>query len=183
MAGTLTVQNLQGPSSGANANKIIVPAGQELAAAGHVVQVSHSTSSTQIIYGTGSTSWITAATGNFTPKFASSRVYVDVTLQYGNRTTGELQFDHRLLRGTTAVTENLNTTATGTYDVVRFPAYTSASAGHHFTTFQMVDDPATTTAITYNFQIARPATSYPDIHINFAGGRAKTMIKFMEIAQ
>ena len=28
MAGTLTVQNLQGPSSGANANKIIVPSGQ-----------------------------------------------------------------------------------------------------------------------------------------------------------
>ena len=30
MAGTLTVQNLQGPSSGANANKIIVPSGQTL---------------------------------------------------------------------------------------------------------------------------------------------------------
>lgn len=45
MAGTLTVQNLQGPSSGANANKIIVPSGQTLDAsagfvppAGHVVQ-------------------------------------------------------------------------------------------------------------------------------------------------
>jgi hypothetical protein len=30
MAGTLTVQNLQGPSSGANANKIIVPSGQTI---------------------------------------------------------------------------------------------------------------------------------------------------------
>jgi hypothetical protein len=34
MAGTLTVQNLQGPSSGANANKIIVPSGQTLDASG-----------------------------------------------------------------------------------------------------------------------------------------------------
>ena len=34
MAGTLTVQNLQGPSSGANANKIIVPSGQTLEVAG-----------------------------------------------------------------------------------------------------------------------------------------------------
>lgn len=34
MAGTLTVQNLQGPSSGANANKIIVPSGQTIDASG-----------------------------------------------------------------------------------------------------------------------------------------------------
>jgi len=38
MAGTLTVQNLQGPSSGANANKIIIPSGQTLYAPGHVIQ-------------------------------------------------------------------------------------------------------------------------------------------------
>ena len=38
MAGTLTVQNLQGPSSGANANKIIVPSGQTIdASAGTLV--------------------------------------------------------------------------------------------------------------------------------------------------
>ena len=30
MAGTLTVQNIQGPASGANANKIIIPSGQTL---------------------------------------------------------------------------------------------------------------------------------------------------------
>jgi len=47
MAGTLTVPNLQGPTSGANANKIIIPSGQTLDAsggtlvpsAGQVVQV------------------------------------------------------------------------------------------------------------------------------------------------
>lgn len=33
MAGTLTVQTLQGPSSGANANKVIIPAGQTLSVA------------------------------------------------------------------------------------------------------------------------------------------------------
>ena len=37
MAGTLTVQNIQGPASGANANKIIIPSGQTLdASAGGV---------------------------------------------------------------------------------------------------------------------------------------------------
>jgi len=34
MAGTLTVQNLQGPSTGANANKVIIPSGQTLEVAG-----------------------------------------------------------------------------------------------------------------------------------------------------
>jgi len=38
MSGTLTVQNIQGPSSGANANKIIIPSGQTFdASAGTVV--------------------------------------------------------------------------------------------------------------------------------------------------
>ena len=152
--------------------------------AGHLVQVGHATSDTQIIYGSGSTSWITAVTGSFTPKFATSKIYVDVTLHYGNRDSGELQFDHRLLRGSTAVTENLNTNGLRIFDVIRFPDPGSPQAnGHYFTTFQMVDDPNTTSAITYNFQIARPTTSYPDIYINFAGGRAKSMIRFMEIAQ
>lgn len=153
-------------------------------AAGHVVQTAHTTSSTQIIYSSGVTSWATVVTGTFTPKFATSRIYVDVNLQYGNRNNGELQFDHRLLRGTTAVTENLNTTASRSFDVLRFPTPPSPLYnGHYFTTFQMVDDPATTSAITYNFQIARPNAGYPDIYINFAGGRAKNMIKFTEIAQ
>jgi hypothetical protein len=34
MVGTLTVQNLQGPTSGANANKVIIPSGQTLDASG-----------------------------------------------------------------------------------------------------------------------------------------------------
>lgn len=34
MAGTLTVQNIEGPSSGSDANKVIIPAGQTLDASG-----------------------------------------------------------------------------------------------------------------------------------------------------
>lgn len=39
MASELIVQTIQGPSSGANANKVIIPSGHTLTAAGHVVQV------------------------------------------------------------------------------------------------------------------------------------------------
>jgi len=38
---TLHVENLKGPTSGANANTIIVPSGQSFSAPGHVVQVGH----------------------------------------------------------------------------------------------------------------------------------------------
>ena len=36
---TLHVENLKGPTSGTNANKITIPTGQTLSAAGHVIQV------------------------------------------------------------------------------------------------------------------------------------------------
>ena len=43
MAGTLTVQNIEGPSSGANANKIIIPSGQTLIpSSGGIIQVQKS---------------------------------------------------------------------------------------------------------------------------------------------
>jgi len=89
MAGTLTVQNLQGPTSGANANKVIIPSGQTLDAsegftppAGSVVQV--------VTVQDGSNSNITVANAwvhviccgiSITPKKANSRLVY--TTQYG----------------------------------------------------------------------------------------------------
>jgi hypothetical protein len=81
MAGTLTVQNLQGPSSGANANKIIVPSGQTLDAsagmlvpsAGQVVQTvtNTSTASTNVT----SSTWVALNETeiSITPKMAGSK--------------------------------------------------------------------------------------------------------------
>ena len=40
MASELIVQNLKGPASGSNANKVIVPSGHSLLAVGHVVKTS-----------------------------------------------------------------------------------------------------------------------------------------------
>ena len=38
MAGTLTVQNIEGPSSGSDANTVIIPSGQKLIAPNHILQ-------------------------------------------------------------------------------------------------------------------------------------------------
>ena len=82
MSGTLVVQNLQGPASGANANKIIVPAGQVLdasagfvAPAGSVIQVvSFETAS---ITNTSSTSFVASLiTVSITPSSATSKILV-----------------------------------------------------------------------------------------------------------
>ena len=85
MSGTLIVQNLQGPASGANANKIIVPAGQVLdASAGtftpsvdQIVQVKTGTTASQI--DTASTSYVVANLSvTITPKYANSLILLSV---------------------------------------------------------------------------------------------------------
>ena len=63
MASELTVQTLKGPTSGANANKIIVPSGHTLAAAGHVVQVVSQEFTNQISTNIGSS---TGQAGSYT---------------------------------------------------------------------------------------------------------------------
>ncbi len=81
--GTLTVQNLQGPTSGANANKVIIPSGQTLdasngftAPAGHVIQMQNAGISGNAST-TSSTSFVdTGLSVNITPKFATSKIFV-----------------------------------------------------------------------------------------------------------
>ena len=82
MAGTLTVQNLQGPSSGANANKIIVPAGQTfIPSSGQVVQTvtNTSTANTNI---TSSSTWVALNETeiSITPKMAGSKFIYTVSI-------------------------------------------------------------------------------------------------------
>jgi hypothetical protein len=83
MAGTLTVQNLQGPTTGANANKVILPAGHTLdtssgtlvPSAGAVVQVeSVQDSATSATSSAGAA--LTGATINFVPKFSTSKLLI-----------------------------------------------------------------------------------------------------------
>jgi len=101
MAGTLTVQNLQGPSSGANANKIIVPSGQTLDAsagfvppAGSVVQVVREYSASGGHIATSSTSLAASGlTATITPKYSDSLILVDFTtaMAYVSSTAGHIR--------------------------------------------------------------------------------------------
>ena len=95
---TLFVENLKGPTTGDNANKVIIPTGQTLQIddgidyssmpAGTVIQqVSYSSSATTT---TTSTSFVTTNTGvNITPRFSNSNMLIMFSgTAYSSSTSG-----------------------------------------------------------------------------------------------
>jgi len=98
MAGTLTVQNLQGPTSGANANKIIVPSSHELYAAGHVVQVVQGTLGTTASGATGTganTFYDSGLEASITLNSLNSKVLVNYAV---HASTSSYQVKSRIIR-------------------------------------------------------------------------------------
>ena len=89
MASELTVQTLRGPTTGADANKVIIPSGQTLdasnglvAPAGHVIQTVKSK-----WYGnqdTNNTSFVSVDDSlvNITPKYANSQLLIRYSIHY-----------------------------------------------------------------------------------------------------
>jgi hypothetical protein len=185
MASELIVQTLKGPTTGANANKVIIPSGQTLdidawtPPSGTLVQQEH------LVYGTDTTisqesGWVTVLTTSFTPKFPNSKIYIEIDLAHGNRSSGEHQFGHRIFSSnSSSYTHALTSNNSDLYDVFRDPVgncnYHTRYLGFEQLAMESV------TAITYSFQIAQPSPSYPDIRINFAG-RAKSVMTIKEIA-
>jgi len=88
MAGTLTVQNLQGPASGANANKIIISSGQTLDAsagvltpsAGAVIQHVSNDIVTATSTASSSTTYVNYMSVAITPKFSNSVLFMGFNL-------------------------------------------------------------------------------------------------------
>ena len=114
MAGTLTVQNLQGPSSGANANKIIVPSGQTLDAsngftppAGHIVQTVSNSADHAVTFSNLTTSNTVSATNllscAITPKLANSQIMITTYMQWSTEGTGGDDWGMVLQRGSTTI--------------------------------------------------------------------------------
>ena len=92
---TLTVQTLQAPTSGANANKVIIPSGHTLdasngfvAPAGHIIQtVVGSTNSLT----TGTATFATIGSGSITPISTSSKILLILQMHVyvGSQATDE----------------------------------------------------------------------------------------------
>jgi hypothetical protein len=147
MAGTLEVQTIQGPSSGANANKVIIPSGQTLdvsggtftPSAGQIIQTVTNTATANVNIATTSET----ATGlevTITPTSSSSDILVFVYL-------GEFR-----VRGTTGSRFQLYRDSTKIADLVNEGGYSpNLNTGTIGLTLSAnyVDSPSTTSAITY----------------------------------
>ena len=153
MAGTLTVQNLQGPSSGANANKIIVPSGHTLDASSGLVPAAGQIvkrSALQYFYtaeGTTSTTFVDATGGSisFSCDYADSLVQINLVCMVGGK--GAL----RLLAGSTAVT-----TSSQKYNYYTPAGQTdwNSSSVRRMVHEVHFYEPSSTNAVTYKVQYA-----------------------------
>lgn len=184
MAGTLTVQNLQGPSSGANANKIIVPSGQTLTAPGHIIQVKRvklgelGTSSTTF---TDIPNQDSSVGLSITPSSASNDIlimfenHVYVTGASSNSwRTGNI----RLLRGGSYIFGETGDSeyGEGVYFADSTDRLMTYSMRHH------LDSPNTTSEITYKLQaLSRDGSTAVYFNRNAYGSQG--MMTLMEIAQ
>ena len=67
---TLQVENLIGPTSGSNANTVLIPSGQTLHAPGHVIQMQTATFAGNGNTTTSTSFMNTGVTVNITPQFS-----------------------------------------------------------------------------------------------------------------
>lgn len=165
MASELIVQTIQGPSSGANANKVLIPSGHTLHAAGHVVQV---VDGTLAAFATTNTSFV--ATGlyvNITPTSTSSKIHIDVIM--GGLYFYQSGYTFELRRNGTSLGSlyGYGNTAANT-------GYTRRNAAAFW-----VDTPSTTSQITYELYI-RSASGGA---VELANSASFSNIRAMEIAQ
>jgi hypothetical protein len=185
MGSIVSVDTLQGLTSG----QVTLPTGHKIkgtdvgsvVAPGTLVQRQVYSFKSQVVV--SSQSFVDVFTCSFTPKFASSRLYLNCNLHYGKRAAGEMQFPHKFLRNSSEVTNNMTYVVGGSlYDVMRFPDTTQAN-GHMHILYQAYDEPATTSLISYKFQLLKTNAGYADVYINFSGNTGGSVITIDEIAQ
>ena len=187
MASELIVQTLKGPTSGPNANKILVPSGQTLAAAGHVVQMVSTTKTDTETTSSTSFGEISGLSVSITPTSSTSKILVtfNIHLSMGVANWGGFV---RLRRDTTNIilgdTAGNRTSATTSFYMVSNTQFIN-SVGN-----QILDEPASTSTLSYNFQWKTQSSSVA-MYLNKNGSdgdsssvpRLASTVTAMEIAQ
>jgi hypothetical protein len=201
MSGTLTVQTIQGPTSGANANKVIIPAGQTLDASaggmtlpagvgGKILQVVSTTKTDTFstTAGMGSPVQITGLTATITPTSTSSKILVMYNVDFGFNGTGTTIGIALSRNGSSicigdAASVRPRVTSVGHHEGSPWNAHNSAGT--------FLDSPNTTSATTYGLKIGNNGNSALTIFVNRTGrdnnlthedGRSTSTITVMEIA-
>ena len=188
MASELTVQTIKGPTSGGNANKILVPSGQTLTAPGHVIQVVQGTLGSRQSAASSSftNSNLTVA---ITPKFSTSKILVRSTFLFSQSKSSSQNQDNMksftIFRDSTNIAPHndaflyhQNEVGGTTSD---FQEQTENAA------IEILDSPATTSAITYSLRYRSDNPTVLTIYLNGrghgSGHEGSCIITAMEIAQ
>lgn len=149
MAGTLITQNIQGPSTGANANKILIPSGQTLAAPGHVVQVVSSNLATRTGFTTSTP--FSALSKTITPTSTSSKILVSFngTFYKANTDTGSAGAARWSVYRDGSPLPDVNWAQNS--GTAQYATFTGSNANEHIQPLvgMFMDSPATTSATTY----------------------------------
>ena len=183
MASELQVTTLKGNPTGANANQIVVPAGQTLHAPGHVIQVvsSEVTSATSA----SSSTPLNIVSVNITPKSSSSKIYITASV---HASTGSGS------RAGVGLYKGSNPVVRGDAEGSRSRVYGQVQNGDTgiFSSITMtyLDSPATTSQITYSAKM-EPEGGSTQFYINRSAQDADSSSRFrgvsaitvMEIAQ
>jgi hypothetical protein len=167
MASELIVQTLKGPTTGANANKVIIPSGQTLdasaadliPASGQIIQIVRTELSTQ--GNTSSTSsYVAFGDASITPKYASSSILILGTFHISGAGNWIIS------RGGT----NLYT-PTGGYMRWVYGANDEQGAWNNNSvrgsdTVNLIDTPNTTDQVTYSLKMKAYSVNNPGIGLN-----------------
>jgi hypothetical protein len=175
MASELTVQTIKGPTSGANANTVIVPAGQTLTAPGHVIQVVTVTITNSTAVSTGSFADLTGASASITPSSTSSTILLMGNLN-NIRNNGALFTALNLQR---QIASGGYSSLKSWDEVLGYVDNNTASVTPWYS-----DSPNTTSQVDYKFQARRlsgSGSSTFQARIG-DGGSGQSTITLMEIA-
>lgn len=170
MASELTVQTLRGPTSGANANKVLIPSSQVLHAPGHVIQTIHSESATSYSAVTSTTYAASGYTAVITPKFSNSKIYIHATWN-SNQAAANDGHKVKIYRGTTNIT-----TGNGQ---LSYSAGSGTNNVHTPGSLMEYDSPNTTSSVTYQLYHASQSGG----SVRFANDWTPVSFILMEIAQ
>ena len=187
MASELTVQTLRGPTSGANADTVLIPSGQTLDAsaatlvpsADQIIQLKTVKPSAETTFSSASYTDASGFNVTITPKHTNSRIVIRIwakTVLNNAAGSNQSAHDHRLMRGSTEITDG---SWMNYYNMAWAPT-------DHYPPFTLscIDEPNTTSAITYQLQGRLYGAANNSWRINNGnGGTADAVMEVMEIAQ
>lgn len=186
MASELIVQTIQGPSSGANANKVLIPSGHTLdvsggtlvPSAGQVVQVLQDETVTHISNST--TSYVdTGLSVTITPRNANSQYYVVFDGYFYKPETGGGGFGYNIFKDGVRVTSSPsdNGNDANIYDFYKDEGRFYLRQGKSY-----YGSAGSASATTFTVKFHGYATGY-SINLNKATDQTQSRLVVMEIAQ